>query len=191
MAAKKKEQSKLKGVTVNNSQVASFTRKHGAPTFSKPHGAEKTILYYPNPDYKADTGDGKFEDFAGKETPGAGRTTVIQKGRDGSKVSTRRLVGGGGAHASRGAENLGNPNREAEKAEIVNKGDLDKEILKIEEKERTPDEDNEAVIPRTPETTSDKVKKVAQDPVKTDVDSDKVTKAIEPEEKKDSSKKSK
>lgn len=186
----KKEQSKLKGVVVNNSQVAPFIRKHGGPTYSKPHGTEKTILYYPNPDFEAE-GAGEFKDYAGEETPGGARTTVIQKGMHGSKVSTRKLQAGGGRTAGQPLENIGNPNRQAEEADLENEGDLDKEITEIEKEAREPSEADVdvQVTQEERQATSEKVKKVSQDPVETDVqDAEVGTQATqEDEDKKKSS----
>lgn len=135
MAAKKKNKdSQLIGIVVQNDQVATYIRKHGSVSFSKPHGVNKTILYYPNPSYEGSEA-GKVEDFAGKETPAGGRPLVVQKGGRSVSTTVSRSSAGRGTAGQR-ADAGTDLHTEAKKASIENEGDLDKEIIEIEEDER-------------------------------------------------------
>lgn len=73
------------GEEVPNSQVASTIRKKGAPAHTRAAG-EKTILYYPNPEYSGE-GEEKFEDQAGKERT-SGKVRIVQKPRTGAEISS-------------------------------------------------------------------------------------------------------
>lgn len=105
--AKKQEDGPV-GVVMLNGEVSAFTRKHGPALFSKPHGAEKTILYYGSKD-QLDRG------VRGAPLGFNRREGAIFRGRRGAAV-----------------ENLGNPNEALRDAKILNKGDLDKEVQKVE-----------------------------------------------------------
>lgn len=152
--------SEWKGITMLNTEVAPFIRKHGAPVHSKPHGAQKTILYYANPDAdEAAVED--LKDYAGEPTP-AGRSRVIQKPNMGgtsigSTVSTlERKVSTAIPQATPAGNN---PNRLAERAEIVNADALDPDVQELEEQQVSKKSETEAGTLSTAEA----VKRVEQD----------------------------
>lgn len=110
-----KDLSKFEGTVVPNDQVAGFCAKHGAPAFSKPHGAGKTVLYYPNPDAGKSEAE-QQEDFAGRETP-ATRTMVVQGNPEGSVIASRVIRAGAKPNAVAFDDN---PNRAVADAPILN-----------------------------------------------------------------------
>lgn len=156
----------LKGIVMPNDQVAGFIARHGSPTHSKPHGADKNVLYYPDTEAtKKAAAAVKTEDFAGRETP-ATRTMVIQgTNPSGGSVVSRRVLRAGAKPNTAPIE--GNPNRMVADAKILNEGALDDEVLDIE------DEYKEALTSTDPKelgrpalSLGEKVSKVKQEPVK-------------------------
>lgn len=142
-----------KPVTVDNGSVRAFIRKHGAPDHSKPHGPEKTILYYEVT--TKDSDDSQFEDMAGKDIPSRGAgDLVVQKAPSGSAEVRSAIVsrprGVPIASRAKGSPILVNPNDLVREADESIKGDLDEEVLNQEKIER-----GEAVV-------DDEVEKVPQ-----------------------------
>lgn len=153
----------VEGIVVQNTEVQGYIRKNGAPVHSKPHGAEKTVLYYPKPAGKAENGE-KFKDHAGERTPGT-RDRIVQKPLMGSteigSTVARRTISGGGAPPLVSPSALGNPNTSLADAEIVNSGDLDEEVTNLEKETLEKREETRA----TTLSTGEKVAKISQDPV--------------------------
>jgi hypothetical protein len=151
----------VEGIVVQNVEVQGYIRKHGAPVHSKPHGAEKTVLYYPKAATAADAPE--FKDHAGERTP-AGRDRIIQKPLMGSteigSTIAHRPISGGGAHPQMSPASLGNPNDTLRDADIVNEDALDEEITELEKETiEKRDETRTATL-----STGDRVARVSQDP---------------------------
>lgn len=124
-----------KPVTVDNGSVRAFIRKHGAPDHSKPHGPEKTILYYEVT--TKDEDDSQFEDMAGKDIPSRGAgDLVVQKAPSGSAEVRSAIVsrprGVPIASRAKGSPILANPNDLTREADESIEGDLDEDIRTIE-----------------------------------------------------------
>jgi hypothetical protein len=126
-----------KGVTVENGQVRSTIKRYGSPEHSKPHGPDKTILYYPDPEATA-ADETPVVDYAGTVTPG-GREMVVHQptgaGVAGSSITGQVVVAGASPHVGLGTANLyANPNDRTRDSEIINPEALDPEILEQEKK---------------------------------------------------------
>lgn len=123
------------GFAVENGSLAGTIARYGTPVHTKPHGPDKTIVYYENPDYRPEA-DGENKDYAGTPTPAA-RTRVTTSPSRGaamvSQVSSRTIVSGPGGRPGLGSNNVyANPNDEVR--DVYVEGDTDPEIFKQEKK---------------------------------------------------------